>query len=255
MSAATGSRQVSYTYDGSFHGLMTVAHEASKRNITPHDIIAGEPESPLLFHDYVHIATDPNKAEAVIRAIKTRLPSLAYKRVLFCYLSEAAHAATCVIDYLTLGWRCGALLDHYTTHEKVKPLHVLSEKVAREWHRMMGLVRFKLTAQGILYAAIEPDHNVLPLLSLHFAERMAGENWIIHDVGRNTASRYSGGEWDIFDFEVVDAIAYGDGELAYQELWNNYFTNIAIGYRKNKGLQKQFLPRRYWKHLVECISD
>ncbi len=62
-----------------------------------------DPERPLLFHDYIRVATDVHKAEAVIRAIKTRLPSLAYRRVLFCFLSEAANAPKCIIDYLGLG--------------------------------------------------------------------------------------------------------------------------------------------------------
>ncbi|OHD70868.1 MAG: hypothetical protein A2W19_08000 [Spirochaetes bacterium RBG_16_49_21] len=254
MSPASGSGQVTYIYDGSFHGLMTIAYEAEKGNIIPHCILVMEPDTPLLFHDYIHVATDLNKAEEVIGAIKTKLPPLAYKRVLFCYLSEVPNAPQCIIDYLNLGWRYGKLLDHYSAHDNAMPLRRLAEKVAREWHRMTGLVRFRLAPGGIYYAPIEPDYNVLPLLSPHFAERMAQEHWIIHDIGRNIASRYSGGEWDIIDFEIVDTIEYDDAELACQNLWNNYFTNIAIGYRKNKRLQKQFLPRRYWKHLVERIA-
>ncbi len=255
MPMVSGPKRLTCIYDGTFHGLMTIAHDVAKRKIIPHDIIDAEPDSPFLFNDYIRIATDMNKAEAVINAITSSLPPLAYKRILFCYLSEAPNAAKCIIDYLDMGWRCGKLLDHYSTHENVRPLHNLAQKVAREWHRMMGLVRFRIAPGGIYYAPIEPDNNILPLISPHFAERMPRENWIIHDTGRNIASQCLKGEWDIVDFEVVGAIEYGEEELTYQNLWNDYFTTITIGYRKNKGLQKQLLPRRYWKHLVERIAD
>jgi probable DNA metabolism protein len=253
MSPAPDSTRLTYIYDGTFHGLMTIAHDSARRGIIPHDITASDPERPLLFHDYIRVATDVHKAEAVIRAIKTRLPSLAYRRVLFCFLSEAATAPKCIIDYLSLGWRYGAMLDHHVTHEAVRPLHFLAEKVERERRRMLGLVRFRLAPGGIYYAPIEPDNNILPLLSPHFAERMATESWIIHDIGRKIASRCSEGEWDIVNFKLTASIEYGEEELAYQKLWNGYFTSIAIGDRKNVKLQKQFLPRRYWKHLVEDI--
>jgi probable DNA metabolism protein len=42
-----------------------------------------------------------------------------------------------------------------------------------------------------------------------------------------------------------------DREMFYQALWKSYFKNIAIGERKNPRLQRQFIPRRYWKNLVE----
>nr|WP_315988235.1 DUF4130 domain-containing protein [Desulforamulus aquiferis] len=37
----------------------------------------------------------------------------------------------------------------------------------------------------------------------------------------------------------------------YQELWKEYFKSTAIQGRKNPKLQKQFMPTRYWKYLIE----
>ena len=40
-------------------------------------------------------------------------------------------------------------------------------------------------------------------------------------------------------------------EKQFQELWKDYFKNIAIEERKNPRLQKQFMQKRYWKYLTE----
>jgi probable DNA metabolism protein len=38
----------------------------------------------------------------------------------------------------------------------------VSKKVEREKHRMEAFVRFQLTKDGLYYALIQPDYNVLP---------------------------------------------------------------------------------------------
>ncbi|HBG76385.1 MAG TPA: hypothetical protein DDW86_05450 [Clostridiales bacterium] len=43
----------------------------------------------------------------------------------------------------------------------------------------------------------------------------------------------------------------GGEELELQQLWKQYFEGIAIRGRYHPGLQRQFMPRRYWKYLVE----
>ena len=40
-------------------------------------------------------------------------------------------------------------------------------------------------------------------------------------------------------------------EKEYQQLWKTFFQTIAIEERKNPRLQMQFMPKKYWKDLVE----
>jgi probable DNA metabolism protein len=42
-----------------------------------------------------------------------------------------------------------------------------------------------------------------------------------------------------------------DGEAVYQSMWNDYCRSITIRERLNLKLQKQHMPRRYWKFLPE----
>jgi hypothetical protein len=43
----------------------------------------------------------------------------------------------------------------------------------------------------------------------------------------------------------------GEDEAAYQTLWQTYFRNIAVRERRNPPLQRQCMPTRHWKYLVE----
>ena len=42
-----------------------------------------------------------------------------------------------------------------------------------------------------------------------------------------------------------------NNNLFYEELWKEYFNNMAIESRKNPKAQKRSMPVRYWKHLTE----
>jgi probable DNA metabolism protein len=42
-----------------------------------------------------------------------------------------------------------------------------------------------------------------------------------------------------------------EGDAFYQTLWKSYFENISIKERKNLRLQRQHMPRRFWKYLTE----
>jgi probable DNA metabolism protein len=42
-----------------------------------------------------------------------------------------------------------------------------------------------------------------------------------------------------------------EGEEFYQKLWKSYFKHITIQERKNLRLQRQHMPRRFWKYLPE----
>ena len=245
---------VAYIYDGSFHGLMSLCFDLLRGDVTDCEILREEPREALLFSDYVGVDTDHRKAGALMRAIQERVSPDTYKRVLLCYLSEVPNAEELILNYLAFAREQGGAVDDFCTHDAVKPVIHVSEKVLREWHRMLGLLRFRKTGEGIFYAPMEPDHNILPLISPHFAERMSGERWIICDTKRGIASHYVNGSWEIVNFELTGDPHFGESEHLFQEMWASYFETIAIKERKNKKLQRSFVPQRYWKNLVEPIA-
>jgi probable DNA metabolism protein len=243
-----------YVHDGTFEGLMSVIYEATKRNHVPEDVVTGVDESLLLFSDYVHIAADRGKAERVIAAVKSRLPENSWSRIIYAFLSEERQMPLALVKYVMAGWNVKRELESYCTHDAVKPVIDMASRVSKERHRMLGLLRFRRTADDIYYAPMEPDHNILPVVTAHFSRRMAAQRWIIHDRRRNMAALHEKGDWQLTEFHVERSIDLHAEEALYQELWRGYFSAIAIQERKNKKLQRQLLPARYWKHLVEGIS-
>jgi probable DNA metabolism protein len=48
-------------------------------------------------------------------------------------------------------------------------------------------------------------------------------------------------------FETVEE----DNSTCYETLWKEYFVNVAIKERTNERQQRQFMPMRYRKHMLE----
>ena len=46
-----------------------------------------------------------------------------------------------------------------------------------------------------------------------------------------------------------------ENEAAYQRLWRGYFQAVTIAERRNLGLHRRNLPRRYWRYLTEKQPD
>ncbi|SES82004.1 probable DNA metabolism protein [Natronincola peptidivorans] len=242
---------IDYIYDGSFEGLLTAIYEAYYRKEKPEKIIAKGDIQEDLFVSYLHIETEEEKAEKVYNAIRDKISPIALKNVFYGFLSEDVDAGTFIYRYLQLGFKAGEKIDQYHTHEAVFQLHKISRRVGKEAHLMLGIIRFQKLKGELYYAVIEPQYNITALVAPHFAKRLASENWVIHDKKRNIASLYNKNQWIITEGNLQGEIVLDDEELQYQEMWQQYFKNIAIKTRINPKLQRNYLPKRYWKHLIE----
>lgn len=241
---------LNYIYDGTFNGLLTAVYEIYYRRQVPQQITAYGADMQLFIrHEYIE--TDPVKADKVYEAIETKISTQAMRNAYFAYLSEHPEAGMWIYEYLRLGWKLGPKVDLHLTDERVHRIHLLSQKVRTEWHRLLGLVRFQRFKMDIYYAAIEPDHNIIELLAPHFVRRLSDQNWIIHDVSRDLAIVYNQKEWFSTTFTLDDKLEIEQEEAYYQRLWKQYYNSITITSRINPRLQKRCMPQRYWSHLVE----
>jgi probable DNA metabolism protein len=111
----------------------------------------------------------------------------------------------------------------------------------------------------LYYAIIQPDYNVLPLISNHFKDRYADQRWLIYDGLRKYGLYYDEhavSEVQInFTADLNNAqdknTLYDENEILYQQLWKQYFNSVNIKARKNMKLHIQHMPKRYWRYLVE----
>ncbi|WP_333870522.1 TIGR03915 family putative DNA repair protein [Desulforamulus putei] len=240
-----------YLYDGTFEGLLTAIYEAYYRREKPAFIMRAEEYEANLFSRPVIIITDSEKSDKVYRSIEDKISRQALRHVYYAYLSDIKGVATLIYRYLQLGWQVGAELDSQLFREPVREMLAIYQRVSKERHRMLGLLRFcKLTGE-IYFATCEPDHNIVGLVAPHFARRLADQNWVIYDQKRGLAAVYNQREWFITNLNLSGQLLYEENEKIYQQLWKQYFAGTAIQDRLNPKLQRQFMPVRYWKHLVE----
>lgn len=240
-----------YIYDGTFEGLLTAIYEAYYRPEKPDLIMNVEEYEADLFSRPVIITTDETKSKKVYRSIEEKISEQALMHVYYAYLSDIKGIGTLIYHYLKLGWQVGADIDSQLSREPVREMHAVYQRVSKERHRMLGLLRFRKLTGEIFFATFEPDHNIVGLIAPHFARRLSDQNWIILDIKRKLAAVYNQKEWFITNWNLPENLPYEETEEIYQQLWKQYFASTAIQDRMNPRLQRQFMPVRYWKHLIE----
>jgi len=128
--------------------------------------------------------------------------------------------------------------------------------VKRENHKFKGFTRFKELKNKVLYAEINPENNIIELLSNHFKARLKYEYWIIKDVNRNIISFYNKKDYFIVNgenYKLLDFNLSGN-ELEIQKLWKKFYQTIGIESRKNERCRMNFMPKKYWDYILE-VSD
>jgi hypothetical protein len=133
-------------------------------------------------------------------------------------------------------------------------VQAVKEAAYKAWHeinRLMGLLRFCPDEEGVYVARCEPDHFVVPALGPHFRERFGQTPWAIVDEKRCLCLAHQSGQlqWYYMDERAVSFEVTKHGK--WEDLWRLYHRTINNESRNNPGLQKQFMPRRYWKYLTE----
>jgi probable DNA metabolism protein len=240
-----------FIYDDSFEGLLTCVFEAYRLKLWP-QVVSVKNYQKGLFDESRTIETAADKADKVCAKLK-ELEEMVFYTVQYCYLSSDPQKERIILAYIRHTLSSGRNLNGNYADPIINEALAVMKKVTRETERLKGLLRFQELKDGSFYAACEPDHCVLPLLAEHCCGRFGAQDWLIHDVRRRMMLVYLKGELNLyFDTDVADPQdKYADAEQRYQQSWKTFYNNIAIKERINPKLQRQFMPKRYWKYLVE----
>jgi len=244
---------IDYLYDGTFEGLLTCVYHHYYTE-SANGIYAKDRYQANLLCGYMEVDTDEEKAARVYDAIKTKISDYDLRSVYRAYLSSVPHKEEIILQYIVYGFRKGRAVSSLHGETIVNDFQSLVKKVSVETERMLQFVRFSVMENDILYAEIEPEHDVLELIHTHFCDRFRNDPFIIRDVGRDKAMIAYQKYWYISAFDDAMVPALSGEETAYRDLWKTFFDNIAIKERKNARCQRQFMPQRYWKHLTEMIT-
>lgn len=256
-----------YIYDGSFEGWLTVVGVAKSHPDQVHDIIAGDAQ-PDLFSEKVVIDTDEERAERIFKYLCQNYTEDVVMDLLYGFLSEHEGIELQLFRYLLQLWKRGERAVRNFTDDAVVNVRRAREQVAHEILRYQGFVRFRRLKSGVYYAPISPDANVVQMLAPHFSARFSDQRWVIHDTKRNTGIYYDGSQCRyLYSVEMprgtiaacqgrvtsaMEIFSTDEGDL--QELWGEYCQAVAIQERVNPRLQRQRMPVRYWKYLVEKVN-
>lgn len=244
-----------YIYDGTWDCFLTAIHHYYYDKQDVSNIESVLRYEPNLIDEYRTITTDVVKAKAVEEAMLHKISSESLENLQKCFFSEIEGREMWILKYIRLGFKIGSRIDSMLGDKTVLDVLIPARKVGIECHRMLGLLRFELLEGSIYYAKIQPDHNIISFISPHFKNRFADQNWIIHDTKRKIASLYNTKKMLLSYMDLSNIPELHSEELKFQALWKNYYKHIAIKNRINPKLQKNFMPKRYWKNLTEKKPD
>ena len=241
-----------FIYDNSYEGLLTAVFYAysCKEDCT---ITKDEYYTQSFLEEPIFIKTELDKFKRVYKSIEDKLGEETAIKVYLLYLCSIPESDGLVLDYLKLCYKYGNKINMAKNNDIIILVDKYSKKVTTEAHLLLGFVRFKQIDSMNFYSSIEPDHNVLPLLLNHFVTRFSDQNFIIHDLKRNTAILYNRSNAIIADFpkEYASKFINSKKDSEFEELWKTYYKSVNIEERKNLKLRKRQMPKRYWTHLPE----
>lgn len=255
---------VTFIFDGSFEAWLTAVFEVYEYRLTHQSvlIVAQHDCVPDFLSQTIVVEVCEDKAKRVFKKIKKILPIQA---VVWAFLSEDkdiyTHLFYVIKEQLLLSYSNKSILDNYA-NSHARAVNEAVKKTRRERHRMQAFVRFSHTTQGVYFAKVNPDFNVLPLLGSFFANRFADQSWVIFDVVRGYGIFYDKDSPKLGVREIVGVdevlLEYGaeknwqsENEPFYQQLWQAYFSNVTIQERQNMKHHVAQLPKRYWRYLTE----
>ncbi|MBP5406372.1 TIGR03915 family putative DNA repair protein [bacterium] len=247
-----------FLYDGTFEGFLSAVFDAflCKEKVEIGKKCGWQPQ---LFSETVEVETVPEKAERVADKLLSVCGRRGFSSIVYIFLSEVEKCETYDFYLIKTLFKRGTKAFSYFQNEKIFQAVNIRKKVAREFDKLLGLLRFTELSSGMFYAPFEPEFNILPLVTTHFYERLSGTKWMIHDLRRGIAVYHAEGNTENVEFidemtshlNMIAVLGKSENEEDFAKMWKNYFKTIAIESRINPKLQRQFMPQRYWKYMTE----
>ncbi len=249
---------MNYTYDGTFFGFLSLVYYLFEKK--EFRISIKKNDNYSLFNESF-IETNIDNGEKVLEKLTSLLGKTKVNKIFSAFLSEEMGVEDILFSYIKKSLKLGKKIDTTYIFE-VERVERFSSRALHEAHKFKGFVRFRRLKDDTYYAIIEPTHNVIPLLADHFINRFAKEKFVIHDTSRKIALMYNPMKKEkriikikeeireLLDYKV-DSKYLHEEEKAYISLWKGYFDSVSIESRENSKCQRNFMPKKYWKNLVE----
>jgi len=243
-----------YIYEGDFISLLNVINYLLKNQIKPNNIKDMSYNATLFENNiYLSLESDDKFIESVINDLGLITLQIMYN--VFLSIEENKELIIYYFFRNALKYK-----DNIIYHRNLKCVSEslrINNYVRHEAHKMKGFLRFKEYENNILYAEMEPTNDIILFLSCHFAKRLKNEYWIIKDKKRKIISMYDKKKFAILKEEDVKLSINNKSEEEenYEELWKTFYKTIGIKDRKNDRCRRNFMPKKYWKYLIEVEDE
>lgn len=246
--------QYIYVYDGNYIALLSLILELIKRNIKP-DNIKTEDYEATLFDNVIDLSVDLDIN--ILKKIKKSFGSYALNVMYYVFLSEEENKELLLYYFFRNALKYHKDITFRRDLKCVSEVLRISQYVRHEGHKMKGFLRFKELENKVLYAEMEPTNDVIILVSEHFQKRLKNEYFIIKDVKRGILSIYDKKKFVIVPENnfILNTNIPSDEEKTMEELWKIFYRTIGIAHRKNDRCRMNFMPKKYWKYMLEVEDE
>jgi len=243
--------KVIHIIDGSFEGLLTSVFVSHAERRFPDGIYTADEYQQSLCDALLEIRTDPAKAGRVRAGVEKKLGGEIYENIWTAYNSSDPERYSKISRYLALAFAVGRGVTERLADPAVLDLFAICRNVGRETNKLVGFIRFSVMENNVQFAEIAPEHNQLPLIMQHFADRLREIPFVIYDTGRRIAGIWDGREWYIAEARGLSPPKPSADEEQIRALWKKFYKTIAIETRINPRLQMNHMPKKYWRNMTE----
>jgi probable DNA metabolism protein len=246
-----------YVCSDSVMGIFSAIYEAWLERGEDAEIAFIGAVEQRLFCQYIEVEETPKKSVAVEKMIRKHLGDYSYQEIYQALLAKEEHKGTAILRTILAAkhiQHSHRIMEHLS-NPYVEKVFRLSRQVAGEAHQYKGFVRFRELKNGILFSEIEPKSQVLTCIAGHFSDRLPLENFMIYDrTHKMFVVHQAQCKWVLVSAEELAKEMSEDiskEQEKFAALWKGFCSSISIAERENLLLQRQNLPLRYRKHMVE----
>ncbi len=242
-------------YDGSFNGFLTCIFTAFEQKINVVDIQRKSQVQKGLFTETQIILTQVYKAKRVWNGISERSNN-AMKNIYFAFLSETAGIEQLLYLYIQKIVAKGSPNHIDLTDDMVFRINHLANMVSKKKSQIEAFMKFKVSTDGVHFIVVEPEFDILPLVSKHFRSNFSDRQWVIYDIKRNYGLYFDLHTIQLMSLDSKDIKANAGSfnnliqtrTISIIELWNTYFANNSIKSLISNKLHTHQLPKRQRKY-------
>lgn len=169
-------------YDGSFNGFLTAVYTAFEQRIRVSDIQGHTRAQNGLFAETQTIFTKVEKAERVWNGIRAK-SATALKKGYFAFLSGYEGIELMLYRYIVSLYGGDVGKDEVIGRVANK-IGQLADNVGKAKERIEASLAFQLSRDGVCFATLAPEYDLLPLVAKHFRSRWPQRSWMIYDLKR-----------------------------------------------------------------------